>query len=133
MALQISQTRIDFFSMLSKSGGDHFSQSGNKMLLVIQAINDLFVDTEIIGTSSHANLILFSPNDELNWLIFISSHPKYQIRYKSSFADKSVGDTEIFAEVDSIEDFKKYLVRAMKKTESWNDSFELERLLSKYP
>ena len=103
----------------------------NKMLELINIINEIFVDTYLIASTSHQRLCIQQDDDEkLSWLIIISNSAsdEFHIQYKMPQNKSPWKNAWITGTAKDINEAKIYLIRAMKETGNWKNNSELNNL-----
>jgi len=123
-------TLEEFYMQLSKQNQHADNDAGYDMLLLVEAINQLFAETIIWGFISQSRLVLQKmDNADATWYVMIGSAggtyhfkylmPKQASPWKNAFVS---GETKVLDEA------KKYVVIAMKECGAWKDVLELQHL-----
>lgn len=122
----------DFYIELSKSSSDRYIVIGKRMLDVIKLINSIFIETDLIGLTSHERLlILVEDNWKSSWYVNIGNigTDKYQIEYLMPKQKEPWSNATVRGEAKNIQDLKCYLLTAMERSEAWKGNNELEFLI----
>ena len=109
-----------------------WKNKSDAMINLIFLINQIFVDTQIWGLTSHDRLVLLSENNwDSRWHVIIGNigSEEYYFEYLIPEHKSPWRDGIVKGVAASIEEVKEYLGIAMKESEGWKGNVELENLL----
>lgn len=126
-------TLQEFFNQ-RKNHNEQQELIATQMLNFIDWIDKHFINTQLIGLTSHSRvgIIPFEEKTSLNWKIIVSNvgHENfYSIQYKIPENKAPWDNAWVTAELISFEKLKQYFLIAMRESESWKGNEELNRLL----
>ena len=109
--------------------------AGAKMITLLNLINELFIDTQLWGLTSHDRLVIQSKDDwKSSWYIIIVSigTEEYYFEYLLPTNKSPWENAMVRGEAKNLEAAKKYLLIAMRESEGWVGNKELEKLLKEH-
>ena len=127
----------EFYQLISENKAYDRTGVGDAMLQLLEAMNNLFKQTQLWGVTSHARLILVNANDtSSNWYVTVSSvgsgagYAFYRIDYLLPLAKRPWQYAQVTGEVDTLAQAINHVLIAMRESEGWVGNEELTRLLS---
>ncbi len=129
---QSDESLKDFYNR--KEWKDAYEVISKKILKLIDWINENFVETELIASTSHLRLCIQDKDDErLNWIIIISNigQDEYHFEYKVPKKKNPWNDAWIKGTANDLEEAKIYLIKSMNESEVWKGNNELIKLIAK--
>ena len=124
---QSNKTLEAFYKEWAASDEVLSSDIGKTMLRIIEEINNVFVATDMFGSTSLAHLLLYpTATMETAWYLSIIANPReYYIEYKMPKDEQPWENATVKGIAQSLDEFMKYLIMAMTKCGGWAESKEL--------
>ena len=123
----------EFYKREEWEGG--FKIIANNMLNLINLIDENFVETELIASTSHQRLCIQSKDDKVpEWLIIISNGGlnEYYLEYKVPEYKSPWKEAWMKGTAKDIYEAIIFLIKSMIETGNWKDNYELNVLKRKY-
>ena len=130
---QSEETLEEFYNRKEWTGA--FKLISGKMLQLIDWIDENFMETELIASTSHQRLCIQDKNDKrLNWIIIISNQgmDEYYFEFKVPKNRGPWDEAWIKGKAISFEESIIYLIKSMNDSEVWKENKELIKLKKKY-
>lgn len=109
--------------------------AGGKMIALLKLIDELFLETQLWGLTSHDRLVIQAEDNwKADWYVIISSIglDEYYFEYALPAHKSPWPHAMVRGEAKNLEEGKKYLLIAMRESEGWKGNKELEQLLNKH-
>lgn len=128
---QGKQTLEEFYKKLSnEKNSEYFQQRGKSMLLLLEMINNTFINTTLYGLTSHDTLCVF-PTDswEFDWFLAINGTGKNTFKFKYKMPSYiSPWENALVIGHSNLETAKDFLIIAMVESNGWPNNKELRKL-----
>lgn len=127
--LQSGETLEEFYQQ--SIWKDSFKVTSDRMLDLMALINQHFIKTDIIATTSHQRLCIHREGDEeMNWVIIIAHSPllEFHFEFRVPSAKSPWKDAWMAGTCSSVQEAFVYLLISMNQTELWEGNDELARL-----
>ena len=112
-----------------------FKIRSKKMLDIIDAINEIFIETNLIATTSHQRICIGVKEEiPLNWIIIISNNclDEYHFEYKVPNENSPWDNAWMTGTAKNLQEAIKYLLTSMDKSGAWKGNRELVKLSKTY-
>jgi hypothetical protein len=125
---QKSNTLIQFYEEVKNSDDQYSSNLGELMIKWIKEIDSVFKTTVVWGLTSNYHLILQSRNDYTspNYVVLIAGRDEYHLEYLIPEATQPWGNAYVKGTAKSLHEAMTILKIAMKKSNGWPESTELD-------
>jgi len=128
---QGNTTLEEFYMQLSKQNQHTDCDPGYDMLLLVEAINQMFVETVIWGFTSKSRLVLQQVDEvDATWYVMIgSAGGVYHFKYLMAKQGSPWRNAFVSGETNSLDEARKNVLIAMKECGAWKDVAEFRQLL----
>jgi hypothetical protein len=123
----------DFYRQISDNKAYDRTEVGKAMLQLLDALSEVFEQTQIWGVTSHARLVLLDDSGMPSGGHVTISSPGftfYTIEYLLPIAKQPWQNAQVTGGVDTLEKAIDYVLIAMRESEGWIGNKELTRLLA---
>ncbi|RPE05928.1 hypothetical protein EGT74_26600 [Chitinophaga lutea] len=130
---QTSKSLKEFYTEVSSE--DNSGVGGQQMLILIDMIDQLFVETALWGLTSHYDLVILPKDDwKSDWYVKVlaSSFGEYRFEYLLPENKRPWKNAVVIGVATNLAEAKKYLLIAMLESEGWQGNTELKKLAEQY-
>lgn len=130
---QSEETFNEFYNRSEWQGT--FQLISKKMIEFINLVNENFVETVLIASTSHQRLcIQYKDNENLNWTIIVSNSglSEYYFEYQVPMNKSPWDNAWMRGTASNLEESIIYLIKSMIESEKWCGNKELIKLKKKY-
>lgn len=127
---QKRQTLEEFYTEWASSDDQNSVNLGKSMLVIVNLIDKMFLETKIYGLTSHAHLLLLSldKSESDRYVSIIANGHEFYIEYLLPKNKQPWTNACVKGSTKTIDEFKKYLIIGMTESLGWKDSSELKTL-----